>query len=68
MNARHRRLLCYVLAITGIVCSIFSLFALFELRAPGWILPLNVFAVLVVLLAAKLRGRGFASEHGDRRR
>ncbi len=51
------RWLYYVLAIAAILCSVVSLFALVAMNAPSWIGLLNVAAVVLVLLAAKMRGK-----------
>ena len=64
MNASHRRWLYYSLAIAAIVCSIVSLFALFELDAPSWIFSLNVLAVVLVLSAVKARSHGSDTNKG----
>jgi|KBSMisStaDraftv2_1062788.scaffolds.fasta_scaffold581778_2 hypothetical protein len=64
MSAIHRRWLYYSLAIAAIVCSIVSLFALFELDAPNWISSLNILAVVLVLLAIRARSHGRDANNG----
>jgi hypothetical protein len=66
MNTSHRRWLYYSLAIAAIVCSMVSLFALFELNAPSWISSLNVLAVVLVLLAVKARSHTIRSTQSPR--
>ena len=64
MASIQRRWLHKSLAVAAILCSVVSLFALFELNAPRWISPLNALAVVFALLAVKTRGRGTDSNNG----
>jgi len=64
MTEIRRRWLYYALAIAAILCSVVSLFALFELDAPSWISSLNVLAVVLVLLAVKARSYGSGTNKG----
>lgn len=58
MTSHQRRWLHYALAIAAIVCSLVSFSALLALGAPSWIGSLNVIAVVLVLLAVRIRGHG----------
>ena len=64
MTSAPNRWLYYVLAIAAILCSVASLFALIAMNAPRWIGLLNITAVILVLLAAKTRGKSIRAKDG----
>ncbi len=64
MTSASNRWLYYLLAIAAILCSVVSLFALIAMNAPRWIGLLNIAAVILVLLAAKTRGKSIRAKDG----
>ena len=64
MNTKQQRRLHDLLAIGAMLCSVISLFALFEMGAPAWISSLNVLAVILIILAIRTRGRRSDSDSG----
>jgi hypothetical protein len=55
MSSNQRHWLYYGSAVAAIVCSLLSLFALVTTGAPTWITALNILAIVLVLLALKVR-------------
>jgi hypothetical protein len=56
MSSNQRRWLYYGSAVAAIGCSLLSLLALVTTGASTWIAALNILAIVLVLLAVKVRG------------
>ena len=64
MRVNLKSWLYYTLVTIAIVGSLVSFFAVFELGAPRWTIPVNVLSVICVLLAMKTRGRSANGNDG----
>ena len=64
MRSNHKRGLYYTLVAIAIAGSLVSLFALFELGSPRWTIPVNMFSVICILLAMKVRSRSANGSDG----
>ena len=58
MDARRNRWLYVFLVAVALMASLVSLLALFELNAPRWTTPLNILALVCIVLAGIARGSG----------
>jgi hypothetical protein len=57
MHFAQKRWLHYALLAVPIGGSLISLFALFELGAPSWTIPVNTLSLVCLLLAVTTRGK-----------
>jgi hypothetical protein len=57
MDSNQRTRLRYGFAITAIACSVVSLLVLLEFGGTRWTTSLNAAALVLVLLAMRVRGR-----------